>query len=875
MAKAQAKIRAKELYTELGIEMNALKDIAASVGVEVKVWNTSISEDDAKKIRDAHKKHNAVTAAQQAQAAEAAQRQEVAQKVKGELGLDEGALGLIAKTLKINIADFAAVSEDDRARIASCKLAWDLAGELGITFEELVQLGRNIGIEIGRSGYKGLTSPEKLLLKASFRAKFGAAAAGAPAVKREEEQSGPKFAAPTGNKAVEAEPRAAAKARPQGASGPTRPGGPPPAGDQGAAARGRRSGGLGRDTTRTGRQRFDVKDSTYASQRQTRHLPGAAGGKGTQKLEGPAEPVTVELPINLRQLSEVLGVKINAIMEVLMKEGMLIRINDSLSAEIIADIAVLLDREITVKSAKSAEQLIEAELGKHDDAAENLAIRAPVVTIMGHVDHGKTSLLDAINKMDRAAHEAGGITQHIGAFRVSVERESGSPMEVTFIDTPGHEAFTNMRARGAQGTDIAVIVCAADDGVMPQTVEAISHARAAGVEIDKPEANIARARQMLATHNLMSPDWGGSTEIVEVSAIKGTGLKKLIQTLTDMAEILELKANPDKPAVGTVLEADLSEGRGIVATVLVQEGTLHKGQAIVAGHGFGRVRAMYDSRGHELDEAGPSVPVAVTGLSEIPEAGARFYGVEDLKKASEIATKVRAQEKELERARAGKAMTLEQWSQEKKSGQQAELRLVIKTDVAGTAETIREELEKFKHEEVSIRILHSGVGSVTTTDVRLAEASGAIIISFNARVEPTAQELADNHHVDIREYEVIYRLFEDIRDALSGLLKPEEVEVEEGVVEVRKVFKASKIGNIAGCLVTEGTISRTSHVRLYRGGEKIFDGPIASLKRFKDEVKEVREGFDCGIVLQRFNDVQEGDVMKPYRIEQRERTLNS
>ncbi len=569
-------------------------------------------------------------------------------------------------------------------------------------------------------------------------------------------------------------------------------------------------------------------------------------------------------------------------MDSLIKEGLLIRINDSLSQEMIENISVLLSREITVKAPKSAEELITAELESYDDGQGELVLRAPVVTIMGHVDHGKTSLLDAIMRMERAADEAGGITQHIGAFRVSVDNPSGgAPMAVTFIDTPGHEAFTAMRARGAQVTDVAVIVCAADDGVMPQTEEAIAHARAAGVEIvvainkiDKPDANVARARQMLARHNLMSPDWGGSTEIIEVSAITGKGVPELLKVLAELTEVLELKANPNKPAAGVVLEAHRDEGRGIVATVLVQDGTLRRGQAIVAGQGYGRVRAMYDSWGQDCSEAGPSIPVEVTGLSVLPEAGARFHGVQDYKKAQEIAAKVALQEKELRRARAAKPRTLEAWSQERSQAATTDLLLVLKTDVQGTEETIRSELSKFQHDEVGIRIIHSAVGTISTNDVHLAAASGAIVIGFNSGVQPTAQDLADSHNVEIREYEVIYKLLEDIHAALSGLLKPEEVEVEQGVIEVRKTFRASKLGVIAGCFVTDGVVTRQSRVRLFREGKKIYDGPIESLKRFQDEVKEVREGFECGIVLRRHGDIQEGDVLRPYVIETRERSLD-
>ena len=849
-------MKAKELYTELGMTLAELRELGLATGLalEIKAWNTTLSDSDAAKIRAA----------------------KLGSSVLADIGLAMNVFQEVAGALKIDITNPTSLDPESIARIKSCKLAHDLATELKIPFVDLLKLGSKIGIEIGRAGYKGLSSAEKLLLKATHRTQFGVAK---PEVAAPQETEKPRFAAPTGNKAVEASkpaPRTTSTPRPETArDNKQRPGTPAPKADDAAARPG---------AGKTGRQRFEVKESSYASQR---HGGGRTPTTSAQPktAEAPVGPITVELPLNLRQLSEALGIKVNDIMARLLKEGagFTVRINDSLSAERIQEIGMVIEREINIKAPKSAEELIESALEQFEDDTDSLKPRAPIVTIMGHVDHGKTSLLDAINRMDRAAGEAGGITQHIGAFRVSVAREGDEkPMEVTFIDTPGHAAFTQMRARGAQVTDVAVIVVAADDGVMPQTIEAINHARAAKVEIvvainkiDKAESNVARTRQMLATHNLMSPDWGGTTEIVEVSAAKGTGIQKLIETLSDLTDLLELKANPNKPAVGRVIESHRSEGRGIVATVLVQEGTLGKGQAIVAGHGYGRVRAMYDSRGIEMETAPPSWPVQVTGLSELPEPGARFHGLDDLKKAQEIAARVTAQERELSRAFAAAPLTLEQWSKSKAEHKTAELVLVLKADVQGTCDTIQAELQKFVHDEVSIKVIHSAVGVITTTDVHLAEASGAIIVGFNTNVQPTARELADNHHVDIRLYDVIYKLLEDIHAALSGLLKPEEVEVEQGRLVVRQIFKASKLGVIAGCFVEDGMITRGSRVRVYRGKELIFDGPIDSLKRFKDEAKDVREGFECGVVLHRFSNVEVGDVLKAYTIETRERTLNA
>jgi len=798
-----------------------------------------------------------------------------------DIGIDDARAREIAEQLQVDVSEPEAVSEDDVERIKACDEIYAMASDLSVSFADLCKFGARLGIEIGRAGFRGLSAPEKLLLKAQVKAKFGGSM---PGVQRASEQDKPKFAAPTGNKAENERPTQATRPQrgsPRGAPGGDTFGGGAPAAGPGAAAgaAGRRGGPGGGRGQPTGRRRFEVRDNSYANQRSGGRSVGSNPNM-PKKPEMPTGPVTVDLPINMRELSEALGVKVNDILGELMREGIMVRINDSLSQDMIENIGITLDREIKIRAPKTADELIEQALEKFDDDESMQHPRAPIVTVMGHVDHGKTSLLDAINHLDRASGEAGGITQHIGAFRIEVDREeNGPPMEVTFIDTPGHEAFTAMRARGASVTDVAVIVVAADDGVMPQTEEAIAHAKAANVEIvvainkiDKPDANVARTRQLLANFNLISPDWGGTTEICEVSATTGQGIKELVQTLADLTDLLELRANAEKPAVGTVLEAHRSEGRGIVATVLVQDGTLRKGQAIVAGHGYGRVRAMYDSRGRELPDAGPAIPVQVTGLSELPEAGAHFYAMDDYKKAQAIAGRITQQERELERAR-NKPLTLEQWSASRSEQVLTELKIVLKADVQGTAETIRSELAKFDHEEVGIKLIHSAVGVVTSNDVHLAQASDAIIVAFSTTVQPKAHELADMYHVEIRQYDVIYKLLEDVRAALAGLLRPEEVEVEQGEVEVRQIFKASKIGTIAGCYVTDGIIQRTSRVRIYREKEELYDGPIESLKRFKDEVKEVREGFECGLVFKRFNDLKQGDIIKPYAIETRERTL--
>jgi translation initiation factor IF-2 len=439
-----------------------------------------------------------------------------------------------------------------------------------------------------------------------------------------------------------------------------------------------------------------------------------------------------------------------------------------------------------------------------------------------------------------------------------------------------------MRARGANVTDIAVIVVAADDGIMPQTEEAIAHAQAAEVEIvvaitkiDKPEANVLKARQQLAAKGIMNPEWGGKNEIVELSSVTGEGVDKLVHVLSDYSELLELHAVADKPAVGTVLEAHRDTGRGIVATMLVKDGTLRRGDVIVAGHGYGRVRAMQEPRGAGLfaiDEAGPSIPVEVAGLDEMPEAGSLFHGMKDVKKAAEIANMVRQQENELARSRG---FSLEEWSKARAGTMVKELVIVLKCDVQGSVETIKQELDKLKHNEVRVKVIHAAVGQVTTTDVHLAEAAGGIVVGFHVGIDAKARDLADNHHVDIRTYEVIYKLIEEIRDALAGLLAPELVEQYEGTADIRQVFKVSKVGKIAGCMVSKGLIKRDSKVRLLRDGVPIYETTMLSLKRGKDDAGEVREGFECGIQLKGYEDFKEGDQIEAYRIEEHKRTLDS
>jgi translation initiation factor IF-2 len=506
------------------------------------------------------------------------------------------------------------------------------------------------------------------------------------------------------------------------------------------------------------------------------------------------------------------------------------------------------------------------------DEEEDLAVRPPVVTIMGHVDHGKTSLLDAIRETQVAEGEAGGITQHIGAYQVHHDGHT-----ITFLDTPGHEAFTAMRARGAKVTDIAVIVVAADDGVKPQTQEAVDHAKEAEVpilvavnKIDKPGADPTRVRTEMSGLGLQPVQWGGDTEFVDVSAKTKEGLDDLLETIVVMAEVEELRANPDAPASGTVIESKLDPGRGPVVTVLISRGTLEVGDAVVAGAHWGRVRAMNDFLGNRVTEALPGEPVEILGFDGVPEAGERVRGVENDRRARQLATERanRLQREALAR-RAGKKVSLEDIF---KSGVQ-ELNLVLKADVAGSLEAIQDEIAKLPQEEVSVNVIRAAVGAVTESDVMLASASDAVILAFGVRPVGDARSVAEREGVEIRHYSVIYRAIEELRDAMQGMLAPEEVEEVLGTAEVRQTFRASRVGMIAGCHVLDGTVTRGSRVRLIRDGTVVYEGAIASLRRFNDDVREVAAGFDCGIVLRDFADVKEGDVLETFATRQVEREL--
>ncbi|HIW21389.1 MAG TPA: translation initiation factor IF-2, partial [Candidatus Dorea intestinavium] len=505
---------------------------------------------------------------------------------------------------------------------------------------------------------------------------------------------------------------------------------------------------------------------------------------------------------------------------------------------------------------------------EEEEDESKMVKRPPVVSVMGHVDHGKTSILDAIRKTNVTEKEAGGITKHIGAYVVNVNGE-----KITFLDTPGHEAFTAMRMRGASSTDIAILVVAADDGVMPQTVEAINHAKAAGIEIvvainkiDKPGANIDRVKQELAEYELIPEDWGGSTIFVPVSAKSGEGIDNLMEMLLLTAEVHELKANPDRNARGVVIEAELDKGKGSVATVLVQKGTLHVGDSIAAGSAHGKVRAMMDDKGKRVKVAGPSMPVEILGLNDVPNAGEVFVGCENEKEARHFAETFISQNKEKLLDDTKSKVTLDDLFEQIKEGNLKELGIVIKADVQGSVEALKQSLVKISNDEVVVKIIHGGVGAINESDVILASASNAIIIGFNVRPDASAKETADREGVDIRLYRVIYSAIEDIEAAMKGLLDPVFEEKVLGHAEVRQTFKASGVGTIAGSYVLDGVFERGAKARITRDGVVIFDGNLASLKRFKDDVKEVKAGYECGLVFENFNDVKEEDQVEAYKM---------
>src|SRR6266566_803978 len=685
---------------------------------------------------------------------------------------------------------------------------------------------------------------------------------GAPATSASPRPSAPaRPAAPAGTQPSAVRPAAAAPgATPGRAGSPARAGAPArplPTGNRGPLPSGNR-GPLPDKREQEGERKLHP----------TRHRPGA-GRSAAAAVIAPPEPrpprdVTITEGITIRELAEKLDVRAKDVLKNLLDRGVFASINQALD---VPTATTLAESFSGVVSVVSLEEEMVLEVAK-EETRESLKPRPPVVTVMGHVDHGKTSLLDAIREADVAAGEAGGITQHIGAYKVVVNDRA-----VVFVDTPGHEAFTRMRARGAKVTDIVVLVVAADDGVMPQTKEAIDHARAAKVpiivainKIDKPEAQLERVKRQLTENSLMPAEWGGDTEFVEVSAKKKTGIEKLLETILLVADLRELKANPDAPATGTVLESRVDKGRGPVATILVQNGTLKAGDFFICGSVFGKVRAMFDDRGRVVNDAPPSTPVEVLGLQGVADAGDLFQ-VTDEAKARHIVEYRQNKQRDAAMARiSGSRITLDQLHEQLKAGDVKELGIVIKGDVQGSVEVLSEMLPKLSTDQVKLKIIGSGVGAVTENDVLLASASSAIVIAFGVRPDRKALDLAQQEHVDIRTHNIIYEVSDELKKAMEGLLEPVVTEAYLGRAEVRNTFRVKGAGTIAGCYVVDGILKRDAQVRVLRDGAVIYTSKLNSLKRFKDDASEVRTGFECGAGVANFNDIKVGDVLECFSV---------
>ncbi|MBW2690597.1 MAG: translation initiation factor IF-2, partial [Deltaproteobacteria bacterium] len=613
---------------------------------------------------------------------------------------------------------------------------------------------------------------------------------------------------------------------------------------------------------------FEPGRGGYKKKRGGKH---AKQGKQTEVTVSKAikRIVRISDSITVGELAKRMGVKAKELIAELMRQGSMVTINHPLDFDSAAILASEFNHEVE-NVAFDEETILEVEPTKEvEDKAEDLKVRPPIVTIMGHVDHGKTSLLDAIREANVTEGEAGGITQHIGAYDVDLDGK-----KVTFLDTPGHEAFTAMRARGAGVTDIVILVVAADDGVMPQTKEAINHSKAADVpiiiainKIDKPDANPERVKQELTEFELVPEEWGGDTIFVEVSAKQKTNLDTLLEMVLLQAEVLELQANPNKRAKGSIVEARLDKGRGPIATVLVQDGTLKVGDAIVAGMHFGRVRSMLSATGSQVKEAGPAFPVEVTGLGGVPNAGDTFHAVDNEKAAKDVSQHRQSKQREIDLSKSSK-VSLDQLFAKMQEGDVEELSVIVKADVQGSVEAVRDALEKLSTDACKLNVIHTGVGGISESDVTLATASNAIVLGFNVRPETKAKSLAEIEKVDIRLYAVIYDAVNDIRDAMEGLLAPTLKEKDLGRVEVRDTFHVSRVGTIAGCYVVDGKIIRNAKTRLVRDSVVVWEGKLSSLKRFKDDVKEVGNGYECGIGLENYNDIKVGDVIEVFTIEE-------
>jgi translation initiation factor IF-2 len=629
---------------------------------------------------------------------------------------------------------------------------------------------------------------------------------------------------------------------------------------------------------RTIKTRGDVQGASgWHTPKSSRHRGAAASDAAQQhQFVAPSESLTREIhvpeTITVADLAHKMSVKAAEVIKSLMKLGTMVTINQVLDQETAMIVVEELGHKAVAAKLDDPEAYLVEEAPEHEEAG--LLPRAPVVTVMGHVDHGKTSLLDYIRRTKVAAGEAGGITQHIGAYHVETPRGM-----ITFLDTPGHEAFTAMRARGAKATDIVILVVAADDGVMPQTIEAIHHAKAANVplvvainKIDKPEANADRVKQELVAQSVVPEEYGGESPFVSVSARTGAGVDALLEQVLLQAEVLELKAPIDAAAKGLVIEARLDKGRGPVATILVQSGTLKRGDVVLAGSAFGRVRAMNDENGDPIQSAGPSIPVELLGLTEVPAAGEEVMVLGDERKAREIALFRQGKFRDVKLAKKQAAKLEDMFEQMKESGIKA-LALLIKADVQGSQEALVHALGRLSTEEVKVNVIHSAVGGITESDINLAMASKAVVIGFNTRADGAARKLADGAGVDIRYYNIIYEAVDEVKAALSGMLTPEKKESALGLVEIRQVFRISKVGTVAGCMVLEGMVKRGARVRLLRDNVVVHDGELDSLKRFKDDVREVKAGFECGLSLRNFSDIKEGDQLEVYEVQEVARTL--
>jgi translation initiation factor IF-2 len=602
------------------------------------------------------------------------------------------------------------------------------------------------------------------------------------------------------------------------------------------------------------------KGAKYRRDKRDQHRQQTEKDLEQQELESKILKVTEF--VTASEVATMMGVSTTEIISACMSLGIMVTMNQRLDAETLSIVADEFGYEVEFVTAE-----IEEAIEEEQDAPEDLKPRAPIVTVMGHVDHGKTSLLDYVREANVIAGESGGITQHIGAYGVALD----DGQRITFLDTPGHEAFTAMRARGAQVTDIAVIVIAADDDIMPQTKEAISHAQAAGVplvfainKIDRPTANPEKIKEGLANMNLLVEDWGGKIQSHDISAKTGDGVKELLEKVLLEAELLELKANPEKNASGTVVEAFLDKGRGYVSTILVQTGTLQIGDYVLAGTHSGKVKAMYDERGKEVKKAGPATPISILGLDGAPQAGDKFNVMEDEREAKQIATK-RSQLLREQSVRTQRHITLDEIGRRIALGDFKELNIILKGDVDGSVEALVDSFQKLSTDEIQVNIIHKGVGAITESDVLLASASDAIIIGFNVRPMGNAREIAEKEEIDIRMYSIIYDAINDLKDAMEGMLSPEIKEEISGTAEIRETFKISKVGTIAGCMVTSGKIFRNSSIRLIRDGVVIYTGELSSLKRFKDDVKEVAKGYDCGLQVKNYNDIKESDIVEAFQ----------